>query len=154
MNPLLEKFNTPFDTPPFHLIEPSHFLPAIEEAIKEAKAEIEAIKHENSPNFVNTIAALDNSGSRLGIITGIFFNLNAAETNQEIQKLAREISPIITSHSNDVLLDAALFSKVNAVYQQKEKFNLDEEQQTLSDKTFKSFVRNGANLSEIGRAHV
>jgi len=151
MNPLLEKFNTPFDTPPFHLIEPSHFLPAIEEAIKEAKAEIEAIKHENSPNFVNTIAALDNSGSRLGIITGIFFNLNAAETNQEIQKLAREISPIITSHSNDVLLDADLFDRVNTVHQQRDTINLDEEQRTLLDKTYKSFVRNGANLGEADK---
>lgn len=148
MNPLLENFNTPFETPPFDLIKTVHFLPAIEAAILEAKAEIERIKQQEEPDFQNTIAALDNTGGRLNIISGIFFNLNAAETNAEIQKLAREISPIITSHSNDVLLDAALFSKVNSVYQQKSKLNLDEEQQTLLDKTFKSFVRNGANLDD------
>src|SRR5690606_4783146 len=91
---------------------------------------------------------LDNCGSKLGIITGIFFNLNAAETSPEIQKLAREISPIITSHSNDVLLDAVLFDKVNRVYQQRDSLQLDEEQKTLLDKTYKSFVRNGANLNE------
>ena len=148
MNPLLEKFSTPFETPPFDIIESTHFLPAIEEAIKEAKAEIELIKAEGQPDFANTIEALDSCGSRLGIITGIFFNLNAAETNAEIQKLAREISPLITSHSNDVLLDAILFDKVKAVYQQRERLQLDEEQRTLLDKTYKSFVRNGANLNE------
>jgi len=148
MNPLLENFNTPFETPPFDLIKTEHFLPAIEEAIKEAKAEIESIKSQEKPDFENIIVALDNTGARLNVISGIFFNLNAAETNAEIQKLAREISPIITSHSNDVLLDAALFSKVNAVYQMKEQLSLDEEQQTLLDKTYKSFVRNGANLSD------
>ena len=148
MNPLLERFDTPFETPPFHLIEPSHFLPAVKEAIKEAKAEIEKIKKEDEPDFANTIEALDDCGSRLNIVTGIFFNLNAAETNPEIQKLAREISPIVTSHSNDILLDAGLFEKVRTVYQQKDNLQLDEEQRTLLDKTYKSFVRNGANLNE------
>lgn len=151
MNPLLEKFNTPFETPPFHLIKAGHFLPAIEEAIKEAKDEIEMIKSNTAPNLNNTIEALDNAGARLNIIAGIFFNLNAAETNEEIQKLAREISPIITSHSNDVLLDAALFQKVEAVYQQKDNLKLEEEQQTLLDKTFRSFIRNGANLNEVDK---
>ena len=148
MNPLLENFNTPFETPPFDLIKTEHFLPAIEEAIKEAKAEIDSIKSQVESDFENTIEALDNTGGRLNIISGIFFNLNAAETNADIQRLAREISPLITSHSNDVLLDAVLFSKVNSVYQQRSKLNLDEEQQTLLDKTFKSFVRNGANLND------
>ena len=148
MNPLLEKFNTPFDTPPFHLIKPEHFLPAVKEAIEEAKAEIEKIKNEEKADFANTIEALDDCGSRLNVVTGIFFNLNAAETNPEIQKLAREISPIVTSHSNDILLDAVLFDKVKMVYQQKDDLQLDEEQTTLLDKTYKSFVRNGANLNE------
>jgi peptidyl-dipeptidase Dcp len=148
MNPLLENFNTPFETLPFDLIKTEHFLPAIEAAILEAKAEIERIKEQEEPDFENTIEALDNTGGRLNIVSGIFFNLNAAETNEEIQKLAREISPIVTSHTNDVLLDAALFSKVDSVYQQKNRLNLNEEQQTLLDKTFKSFVRNGANLDD------
>src|SRR5665811_1143034 len=92
--------------------------------------------------------ALDNTGTRLNIVAGIFFNLNAAETNEEIQKLAREISPIITSHSNDILLDSALFQKVDAVYQQKDNLNLGEEEQTLLDKSYRSFIRNGAKLNE------
>lgn len=146
MNPLLEKFNTPFETPPFDLLKIEHFLPAIEEAILEAKDEIENIKSHGNPDFNNTIEALDNSGTKLNVISGIFFNLNAAETNPEIQKLAREISPLITSHNNDILLDPDLFEKVNSVHQQKENLSLDEEQQTLLDKTYRSFVRNGANL--------
>ena len=154
MNPLLEKFDTPFETPPFHLIETQHFLPAVEGAIKEAKAEIEKIKNEDQPDFANTIEALDGCGSRLNIVTGIFFNLNAAETNPEIQKLAREISPIITSHSNDILLDEVLFAKVKGVYEQKDSLQLDEEQRTLLEKTYKSFVRNGANLDESGKTRL
>jgi peptidyl-dipeptidase Dcp len=154
MNPLLENFNTPFETPPFDLIKNAHFLPAIEEAIKEAKGEIEIIKSHAVPDFHHTIEALDDAGARLNSIAGIFFNLNAAETNEDIQKLAREISPIITSHSNDILLDTALFQKVEAVYLQKGDLNLDGEQQTLLDKTYRSFIRNGAYLKEEGKARL
>ncbi|AWW33252.1 M3 family peptidase [Echinicola strongylocentroti] len=148
MNPLLEKFNTPFDTAPFDKIKNEDFLPAIEEAISEAKAEIGEIKATDKPSFRTVIEALDRSGERLDIVSSIFFNLNAAETNDEIQKLAREISPILTAYSNDILLDQELFGLVNEVFQQKETLKLDEEQETLLDKTYKSFVRNGANLSE------
>src|SRR5690606_331060 len=137
MNPLLEKFEYPFETPPFERIKTEHFLPAIEEAIKEAKREIEVIKALTEPNFHNTIEALDHTGSRLNSIAAIFFNLNAAETNPEIQKLAREISPLITRHSNDILLDPILYQKVNEVYKGKEEGGLDEEQQTLLEKTFR-----------------
>ncbi|QDH79778.1 M3 family metallopeptidase [Echinicola soli] len=148
MNPLLEKFNTPFDTAPFDKIKSEDFLPAIEEAIRQAKAEIEEIKAADKPGFATVIEALDRSGERLDIVSSIFFNLNAAETNDEIQKLAREISPMLTAYSNDILLDQELFALVNDVYLQKEALGLDEEQETLLDKTYKSFVRNGANLSE------
>ncbi|HLT06225.1 MAG TPA: M3 family metallopeptidase [Cyclobacteriaceae bacterium] len=154
MNPLLEKFETPFETAPFHLIKTEHYLPAVKMAIQEAKAEIEKIKEIAQPDFANTIEALDNSGSRLNIVTGIFFNLNAAETNPEIQKLAREISPLVTSHSNDILLDPILFDKVKAVYQQKDSLQLDEEQCTLLEKTYKAFVRNGANLNEDAKTRL
>jgi hypothetical protein len=93
-NPLLSDFTTPFATAPFHLIKPEHFLPAVKGAITEAKQEIENIKSQPLPSFENTIEALDRGGKRLGIISAIFFNLNSAETNDEIQKLAREISPL------------------------------------------------------------
>jgi peptidyl-dipeptidase Dcp len=148
MNPLLEKFNTPFDTPPFHLIKPEHFLSAIQEAIALAKNEIASIKASALPDFENTVAALDCAGGRLNVISAIFFNLNSAETNDEIQALAREISPLLTAHSNDILLDEELFDRIKQVYAQKDQLNLSEEQETLLDKTYKAFVRNGAQLNE------
>ncbi|MCL6259087.1 M3 family metallopeptidase [Aquiflexum sp. TKW24L] len=148
MNPLLDNFHTPFETAPFDLIIPEHYMPAIQEAIEKAKLEIEEIKRAPIPTFENTIIALDQSGERLNIISSIFFNLNSAETNDQIQALAREISPLLTAHSNDVLLNEALFANIQLVYEQKEKLTLTEEQKTLLDKTYKGFVRNGAKLDE------
>jgi peptidyl-dipeptidase Dcp len=152
MNPLLEKFNTPFDTPPFQIIKTEHFLPAIEEGIAMSKKEIEKIKSNNQPTFENTIEAMDSAGEKLNVAASVFFNLNSAETNDEIQKLAREISPLLTAHSNDILLDKELFEKVDSVYQNKASFGLDEEQEMLLEKTYKSFIRNGANLNEEDKA--
>lgn len=146
-NPLLAEFATPFESAPFHLIKTEHFLPAVTEAIDIAKGEIEKIKSESLPTFENTIEKLDRSGKKLGVISAIFFNLNSAETNDEIQKLAREISPLLTAHSNDILLDQELFQRVAQVFEEKEKLNLNPEQITLLEKTYKSFVRNGAKLS-------
>jgi len=146
-NPLLSEFTSPFETAPFHLIQPGHFLPAIKEAIAAAKNEVEEIKAQPLPTFENTVEALDRSGKRLGVISAIFFNLNSAETNDEIQKLAREISPLLTEHSNDILLDQELFSRVATVFGQQEHLSLSTEQTTLLEKTYKSFVRNGAKLN-------
>lgn len=147
LNPLLADFATPFDTAPFHLIKPEHYLPAVQKSIEEAKADISKIKAEVLPTFENTIEALDRSGKRLSIINAIFFNLNSAETNEVIQKLAREISPLLTQHSNDILLDQELFQRVAQVFSQKETLGLNPEQTTLLEKTYKAFVRNGAKLS-------
>lgn len=147
LNPLLADFATPFNTAPFHLIKPEHYLPAILESITEAKADIARIKNESLPTFENTIEKLDQSGKRLSIINSIFFNLNSAETSEEIQKLAREISPLLTQHSNDILLDQELFHRVAQVFSQKENLTLSPEQHTLLEKTYKAFVRNGAQLS-------
>lgn len=146
-NPLLAEFTSPFETAPFHLLKNDHFLPAIEEAIKLAKADVEKIKSESVPTFQNTLEALDRSGKKLNVISAVFFNLNSAETNDEIQKLAREISPLLTEYSNDILLDQDLFQRVATVFNEKETLKLIEEQKTLLEKTYKSFVRNGANLS-------
>jgi len=146
-NPLLADFATPFETAPFDQIKPNHFLPAVKSAIVEAKKDIANIKAEALPTFENTIEALDGAGKRLGIIAGIFFNLNSAETNEEIQSLAREISPILTEHGNDILLDQALFQRVSQVFEQKDQLELTPEQATLLEKTYKSFVRNGAKLT-------
>ncbi|GMQ29813.1 M3 family metallopeptidase [Algoriphagus confluentis] len=146
-NPLLADFATPFDTPPFHLIKNEHFLEAIQESIIQAKKEIDQIKVEPESTFENTIEALDRSGKKLGVVSAIFFNLNSAETNDEIQRLAREISPLLTEHANDILLDQDLFRRVAKVYADKESLDLNPEQNTLLEKTYKSFVRNGAKLN-------
>src|SRR5690606_1593345 len=100
------------------------------------------------PTFENTIEALDFSGEQLDRISSIFFNLNSAETNDTIQKIAQEVSPLLSEFSNDITLNGALFLRVKTVYNQKSKLNLTTEQQTLLDKKYKSFSRNGANLSE------
>lgn len=146
-NPLLAEYASPFETAPFHLIKNEHYLPAVKAAISAAKADIEKIKAEPLPTFENTLEALDRAGKKLSVISAIFFNINSAETNDEIQKLAREISPLLTEYSNDILLDQALFQRVALVFSEKEKLSLNPEQTTLLEKTYKSFVRNGANLS-------
>lgn len=147
-NPLLEKFSTPFDTAPFGKVNPSHFLPAIKSAIKLAEEDIRKIKSEEKPNFENTLVALDQAGTKLGRVSSIFFNLNSAETNEEIQKLAREISPLLTEHSNNILLDQELFRRIELIFSVKDDLELSTEQASLLEKTYKSFVRNGAKLDQ------
>ncbi|QXP54114.1 M3 family metallopeptidase [Cellulophaga sp. HaHa_2_1] len=145
MNPLL----SPFDTAPFSELKNEHFMPAFTQAIADARAEIEAITHNTeAPTFKNTIAALDYSGKQLDRISSVFFNLNSAETNEDIQKIAQEISPILSEFGNDITLNEDLFKRVKAVYDQKENLDLTTEEQTLLDKKYKGFSRNGANLSE------
>ncbi|MDN3202584.1 M3 family metallopeptidase [Algoriphagus sediminis] len=147
-NPLLNTFQTPRDTAPFDQIKTEHFLPAIKEGIKLAQKDIENIKSEPLPTFQNTIEALDRVGKQLSRASSIFFNLNSAETNDEIQKLAREIAPLLTEHSNNILLDSELFERVKQVFGQKNDLSLSPEQQMLLEKTYKSFVRNGAGLDK------
>jgi peptidyl-dipeptidase Dcp len=149
MNPFFETYTTPFETPPFHLIKLEHYLPALERGIQEAQKEIEMlIALEESPTFENTIAALEKSGELLDKVTSVFFNLNSAETNSEMQALAQEISPKLVEHKNNVLMDAELFKRIEHVYQHENRDRLTEEQKTLLDKTYKSFARNGARLGK------
>ena len=148
-NPLLEIFNTPFGTAPFSKIKNSHFKPAFIEGIKIAKQEIDDIsENKDAPTFKNTLKALEFTGEKLDRISSIFFNLNSAETNDEIQKIAQEVSPLLTDFSNDVRLNEKLFKRIHQIYTTKEELNLTEEQDTLLTKKYKSFVRNGANLSD------
>src|SRR5690554_4397841 len=145
MNPLLQ----PYETAPFSQIKNEHFLPAITKLIEETKAEIEAIVlNPEVASFENTVEALENTGEKLDRASSIFFNLNSAETNDEIQKLAQEISPMLTEFSNDMLLNEALFQRIKTVFTEKETLDLSEEQKMLLDKKYKAFSRNGANLSE------
>ncbi|WP_086476663.1 MULTISPECIES: M3 family metallopeptidase [Arenibacter] len=144
-NPLL----TPFDTAPFSKIKNEHFKPAILQAIEDAKKEIDAIaQNTEEPTFENTIAALDFSGQQLDRVTSVFFNLNSAETNEEIQKIAQEVSPLLSEFSNDITLNETLFKRVKAVFNQKDQLSLTPEEQTLLEKKYKGFSRNGANLPE------
>ena len=144
-NPLLE----PFNAAPFSKIKNEHFKPAFQEAIAKAKAEIDAITaNEEAPTFENTLEALEFAGETLSRVSSIFFNLNSAETNEEIQKIAQEVSPWLSEFSNDLTLNEELFKRVKAVYDQKESLDLTVEQKTLLDKHYKSFTRNGANLPE------
>lgn len=148
-NPLLEKFDTPFESAPFSKIKNENYKPAFIKAIEEAKAEIEAItQNPASPTFSNTIEAMELSGEKLGRISSIFFNLNSAETNDEIQQIAQEVSPLLSEFGNDVRLNQDLFERIKTVYNQKDVFNLTEEQAYLLEKKYKGFSRNGANLNE------
>ena len=149
MNILLNTFDTKFNTAPFQSVKNKDYKPAILKLIEEAKQEIDAIVNNTAvPTFKNTIEALEFSGQQLDRVTSIFFNLNSAETNDEIQKIAQDISPILTEFGNDITLNQALFTKVKTVFDSKDSLDLSTEQKTLLDKKYKSFSRNGANLSE------
>ena len=149
MSILTHHFNTKYNTAPFSKIKNEDFLPAFIKGIELAKAEIDAIvRNPIKPTFENTIEALAFSGDVLDRISSIFFNLNSAETNDEIQKIAQEVSPLLSEFGNDVRLNPDLFARVKTVYEQRDKLNLNPEQTTLLDKKYKSFSRNGANLPE------
>jgi len=144
-NPLLQ----PFNEAPFSSIKNEHFKPAFEKAINMAREEIDAITQATeAPTFENTIVALDYSGAQLDRISSVFFNLNSAETNEEIQKIAQEVSPLLSEFGNDITLNEHLFIRVKSVYDQKDTLDLSVEEHTLLEKSYKSFARNGANLPE------
>ena len=144
-NPLIKKFNTA----PFSKIKNEYFYPAIKKLIEVTNAEIECItNNKEAPTFKNTVEALDYTGLQLDRVTSIFFNLNSAETNDEIQKIAQEVSPLLSNFKNDLLLNEDLFKRVKQVYEQKDSLQLSTEQQTLLDKQYKGFSRNGANLTD------
>lgn len=148
MTILNKPFETQYNTAPFSQLKNEDFLPAFKLAIEKAKSEIDAIVNNSvSPSFENTIEALDYSGEELDRLSSIFFNLNSAETNDEIQKIAQEVSPLLSEFSNDITLNEDLFKRVKTVYESKSDLELTTEQATLLDKKYKGFSRNGANLS-------
>ena len=149
MNILTKYFTTKHNTAPFSQIKMEDYKPAFTQNIACAKAEIDAIiNNPEAPTFENTIEALDFSGNPLDRLSSIFFNLNSAETSEEMQKIAQEVSPLLTEFSNDITLNEDLFKRVKSVYEQKDNLILTAEQSTLLDKKFKGFSRNGALLSE------
>jgi peptidyl-dipeptidase Dcp len=147
-NPLVQEFKTSYQTAPFSQIKEDHYEFAFAKAIQLAKEEIDAITNNTEKaSFKNTIEALDKAGGLLSRISSIFFNLNSAETNDEMQRIAREVSPKLSEFANDITLNAALFERVKEVYAQREQLQLNEEQKTLLNQQYKRFSRNGANLA-------
>ena len=155
MQLLTHVFQTPFNSAPFSQIRNEDYQPAFEANIEKARAEIDAItQNAEAPTFENTIEALEYSGQALDRLSSIFFNLNSAETNDEMQKIAQAVSPLLTAFSNDISLNEDLFARVKAVYDQRDALNLTAEQATLLDKKFKGFARNGALLSETDKGQL
>ena len=149
MSVLTLKFNTKHNTAPFLAIKTEDYLPAFLKNIEKARLEIDNIIHSTeNPTFENTIEALDFSGEELDRLSSIFFNLNSAETSDEMQKIAQEVTPLLTEFGNDIALNEDLFKRVKAVYENRANVNLTTEQATLLDKKYKGFARNGALLSE------
>ena len=146
-NPLLAASPLPFGAPAFDQIQKSDYLPAFRQAINRARAQIRAITdNPEAPSFANTIEALERSGEDLDRIAGIFFNLTEACTDDEMDGIAEEVSPLLTQHNMSVLLDEKLFARVKAVWQQRGDLQLDTEAAKLLEDTWKSFARHGANL--------
>jgi peptidyl-dipeptidase Dcp len=154
-NPFFNEYRTPFQVPPFNDIKLEHFLPAIDEGIRQQISEIDVIiKNTAAPDFLNTILPFDNSGELLSRVSRVFSNLNGANTNPEMQKMAREISPKLTQHSDNISLNPELFSKIKKVYQTRVALGLDASQLRVVEKIYNDFVRGGANLTAADQARL
>ncbi|MDP3641716.1 MAG: M3 family metallopeptidase [Bacteroidota bacterium] len=154
-NPFFKAYSTPFQVPPFNEIKLEHFLPAINQGIEDQLAEIKTItSNAEAPNFENTIQAFDQSGLLLNRVSLTFDNLNSANTNDEMQALAREITPKISTHRDNIMLNKDIFSRIKAVYEKRNEMNLDPEQLRATDKYYQDFVRSGANLPDEKQAEL
>src|SRR5271157_4716673 len=154
-NPLLEAWTGPFETPPFERIEPSHFRPAFDAAIRQARAEIDAVAADpDPPTFVNTVEALERSGRSLDKVAGVFFNLAGAATNDEIQAIEREIAPILARHRSETYLNDALFKRIDALKAGQEKLGLSAEQARVLERYHLDFTRAGAGQPPEAKARL
>ncbi len=154
-NPLLARWNTPFEAPPFHEITPDHFRPAIDDALATHRAEIAAIRDDAAaPSFANVIEAMERSGADLRRACAVFFNLAGADTNPRIQAIEREIAPVLSRHYSAIYLDAALFARVEALHEMRDTLGLDAEQRRLLERYRLAFQRTGAALPEAQRARL
>lgn len=146
-NPFFSTYETPHEVPPFDQIEVSHFMPAFEKGIEQAEAEIEGIvSNSEAPTFENTVLPLDQSGALLSKVSSVFFPLRSADTNDSIQSIAREVSPMLTQHYDGIMMNMDLFARVKEVYDNMESSNLNDSQKRVVNKYYDDFVRNGANL--------
>ncbi len=151
-NPFFTDYNTPFDAPPFDRIDDEHFLPAIEEGIRQHQAEIDAIvNNPEPPTFENTIVAYDQAGQLLSRVSTVFGGLRGAETNDRLQEIARETTPMLSAHSNAIRMNQGLFERIQAVYEQRNEMGLDLEQMRVVEKYYRDFERSGSALPEEKR---
>ncbi|HAW58072.1 MAG TPA: peptidase M3, partial [Bacteroidales bacterium] len=154
-NPLLVKWNTPFEVPPFDQIDTSDYFPAMMEGIGQHEKEIKAIaENEASPTFDNTILAFDTSGKLLTRITNVFFNLLEANTNDQMQKIAEKISPVLSTHQDNIYMNRKLFERIKSVYEQSKQLGLDDQQIRVCEKYYNDFVRSGAALDSTHQARL
>ena len=146
-NPFMQEWDTPFGVPPFDRIKTEDYIPAFEEGMRQQNEEIDAIiKNTEAPSFDNTILAMENSGQLLNNVSAVFFNLTECLNDPEMERIAEEILPKLSAHSDNINLNPELFKRVKAVYEQKDQLNLDAEQMRLLEETYKGFVRGGANV--------
>ena len=146
-NPFFAEWNTPYDIPDFGRIKTEHYLPAFEEGMRRQKTEIDAIVgNSEAPTFENTVLAYEYSGQLLQEVSSVFFNLNSCENSEEMDAIADEVTPLLSAHSDDIALNAKLFARIKAVYDQRQSLNLDAEQMRLLEEQYKGFVRGGANV--------
>lgn len=151
----LTEFTTPFGVPPFDKITLEDYMPAFKAGIAEQQAEVAAITNQpEAPDFENTIVALDQSGETLRRVSAVFYGQNSANTNDEMQAVSRELSPLLSKNSDDIRMNADLFKRIKTVYDNQEAMNLDKEQKKLLEETYKSFVRGGANLDAEKQARL
>ena len=152
VNPFLQEWNTPFGVPPFDLIENRHYVPAFESGIKAHQQEIAAIAaNPEKPSFANTIEALDRAGGQLARAQNVFYGLLSAHTDDEMNEIAKQVSPLMSTHMDNILLDELLFARLSAVHRKKNELELTVEQQTLVEEFYQDFVRGGANLDAEGK---
>ncbi|MCY1497944.1 Dipeptidyl carboxypeptidase [compost metagenome] len=152
MNPFFQAYATPFEVPPFDKIKNEHFKPAILEGIKRHEAEINTIANNpEAPTFENTILAMENAGELLSNVNVVFSNLNGANTNEELQKIAKEVSPNLAAHNDNIYLNEKLFTRVKVIWDKKESLNLNLEQAKILENLHKAFVRSGANLADADK---
>ncbi len=146
-NPFFSKWGTPYEIPDFGRIKTEHYMPAFTEGMARQKAEIDSIvNNPEAPTFENTVLALEYSGQLLNEVSSVFFNLSECENNDEMEAIANEVTPLLSSHGDDITLNAGLFARIKAVYDQRESLNLNAEQMRLLEKQYKDFVRAGANV--------
>ena len=146
-NPFFSQWGTPYEIPDFGKIKPEHYMPAFEEGMKQQVAEIDAIvNNPDAPTFENTIEAYEYSGQLLNTMSGVFFNLSECENSDEMEAIAEEVTPKLSAHGDNIALNAKLFQRIKAVYDQRDALDLNPEQRRLLDETYKGFVRSGANV--------